>query len=486
MPIPVTITQDVFSNRANATLYVMQGCKAAYEAADYWKEFKEIVEINDDNEPSEIEVTDISKIDNVIYIEETEVRTGTQATISLKMKNTTGIRGFQFDLYLPEGVTVVKSPKGKIQGALSNGRLPDEDEHTLTLSEQSDGSIRFLCSSQYEETFTGTDGEIATLQVNVADDMEDGDYAIQLKDVKLTENDISKFYLTDLVTQKLVVSTFIVGDISGDGKVDVSDYTGVANYIHGNTPTGFNAMAADVNTDNVIDVLDYTGIANIIHTGSVHGTNHARLVLSPNNSPLEVTDISNINNVIYITPFIATAGSEEYSISISMKNTADIRGFQFDLYLPEGVTAVKSAKGRIQGTLNAERLPEEDEHELTLSEQSDGAIRFLCSSLYEDTFTGNDGEIATLKVKVDSNMPTGDYGIMLKDVKLTENDISIYYLTERVNTTMTIDGETTGISHSKHDTTTNNLWYTLDGRKIDKMPTTKGVYVRNSHKAVIK
>jgi hypothetical protein len=50
MPIPVTITQGVFSNRANATLYVKQGCKAAYMAADYWKEFKEIIEIGSDDE----------------------------------------------------------------------------------------------------------------------------------------------------------------------------------------------------------------------------------------------------------------------------------------------------------------------------------------------------------------------------------------------------------------------------------------------------
>ena len=33
----------------NATLYVPKGSKAAYEAADYWKAFKEIVEIEDEN-----------------------------------------------------------------------------------------------------------------------------------------------------------------------------------------------------------------------------------------------------------------------------------------------------------------------------------------------------------------------------------------------------------------------------------------------------
>ena len=46
---PVDITSDVFTNRANATLYVPQGCIAAYKAADYWKEFKEIKEIQEGN-----------------------------------------------------------------------------------------------------------------------------------------------------------------------------------------------------------------------------------------------------------------------------------------------------------------------------------------------------------------------------------------------------------------------------------------------------
>ena len=61
------------------------------------------------------------------------------------------------------------------------------------------------------------------------------------------------------------------GDINGDGKVDVSDYIGVANHIHGKTPEGFNAAAADVDKSGSIDVSDYIGIANIIHTGSPFG-----------------------------------------------------------------------------------------------------------------------------------------------------------------------------------------------------------------------
>jgi len=44
-PTPVFIYGNEFPNRANATLYVPAGSKAAYEAADNWKDFKEIVEM---------------------------------------------------------------------------------------------------------------------------------------------------------------------------------------------------------------------------------------------------------------------------------------------------------------------------------------------------------------------------------------------------------------------------------------------------------
>ena len=45
--IPIAIPEDAFPTRANVKLYVPKGSKEAYEAADYWKEFKEIVEIGD-------------------------------------------------------------------------------------------------------------------------------------------------------------------------------------------------------------------------------------------------------------------------------------------------------------------------------------------------------------------------------------------------------------------------------------------------------
>ena len=282
METPLSIDYYTFTNKANATLYVPYGCKDAYKEANYWKGFKEIVEM-----PKPVEATDITQLDNIIYMEDTEVRCGAQATLSLRMKNSAPIRGFQFDLYLPEGVTVAKSSKGRILGQLSPGRLPDEDEHELTFSERSDGAIRFLCGTQYDEVFTGNEGEIATLTVNIAETLLDGDYPIQLKNMVLNETDISRFYETDLVQSKLNITSYLPGDISGDGIVNVLDYTGVANHIHGATPTGFVVKAADVDENGVVDVRDYTGVANIIHTGNITGAAASRANKAKKNTDMK-------------------------------------------------------------------------------------------------------------------------------------------------------------------------------------------------------
>ena len=175
-----------------ATLYVPKGTKVLYQNAGGWKNFQNIQEIGG-SEPIE-EDTDISQLDNVIYLETTEVHAGTKDTLSFRMKNSAAIRAFQFDLYLPEGITAAKNSKGKIIGALSNGRLPEDDELKLTIQEQANGSIRFQCNSEYDETFTGNEGVILTLTVNIADDVVNSEYPVVMKDMCLTEIDTSKYY----------------------------------------------------------------------------------------------------------------------------------------------------------------------------------------------------------------------------------------------------------------------------------------------------
>lgn len=374
--------------------------------------------------------TDISQLDNIIYLEKTESLAGSNVTLPFQMKNSAAIRGFQFDLYLPDGVTAVKNAKGRIQGALSSGRLPEDDEHTLTIQEQPDGAIRFLCNSLYDETFTGSDGEIATLQIKIADNMEDGDYPIVIKNMKLTETNISNFYETDYLKSTLSITSYMLGDVNSDTMIDILDYTGVANHIVGIAQDVFVEKAADVDNSGQIDVADYTGIANLIMTGNVYGTSNN---VKPESGRRKAADYGDNYIIVQDTSMpITDARGAEVELSLCMKNSAPIRGFQFDMYLPEGFTVVKNAKGRISASLTRARLADDDEHTLTVQEQADGAIRFLCSSLYDETFSGSDGEIATVKVKIAENIAAGNYRILLRNMKLTETNISNYYEADNV------------------------------------------------------
>ena len=61
MTNPVAMTSEVFPNRANSILYVPKGSRSAYKAANYWKEFKNIVEL-ENGEPAKCETPTITII----------------------------------------------------------------------------------------------------------------------------------------------------------------------------------------------------------------------------------------------------------------------------------------------------------------------------------------------------------------------------------------------------------------------------------------
>ena len=435
----IPAVEDLGVDYRKVKLYVPKGTKAAYQAVSPWNGFGTIIEY--EKQLDDLTVTDVSAIDNVISMEPFEATKGRETTVSLKMKNTAAIRGFQFDMQLPLGVTVVKNENNRLDCSLNSQRLPENSAHTLTVNELEDGSVRFLCGSQYDETFTGTEGDILTVRLYVVEDMLDGLYRIVLKNVKLSETNIDNYYLTDSLLSTMTVINYTPGDISGDGEIDVSDYIGVANYIMGDTPAGFVAAAADVNKDQKVDVSDYIGIANMILYDNIYGqaVNAARSAVRRHAN----TDVSTLDNVIYISPLEA-ASNGETQVSIRMKNTVGIRGFQFDLYLPDGMTAVKDGNNRFVSSLSNGRKPAGDQHTLTLSKQPDGAIRFLCGSQYDETFTGTDGEIATLTISIDAGVAVGDYPVYLRNMKLTETDISKFYTTEEVETTVTVTGAADG------------------------------------------
>ncbi len=93
------------------------------------------------------------------YIEPITSKAGDEVQLPVVLAADQPVVGFQFDLILPEGVTVTYDEDGYENIFLSTARTT-ERKHTLTAQHQSDGSWRILCYSSKNNTFEGGDGEV--------------------------------------------------------------------------------------------------------------------------------------------------------------------------------------------------------------------------------------------------------------------------------------------------------------------------------------
>lgn len=213
--------------------------------------------------------TDISKLTDVVYIDNVEAYAGSQLTLSVKMKNAVTAEGFSFDLYLPSGVTVAKDEDDFPIVELSKARTTAKKTNSFDAAFQSDGCLRVLAASTNGSAINGNDGEVCTVKVNIVSDMEPGGYPILLKNIAISDvNAVS--HRTEQVKLTLTIADYTPGDGNGDGVIDVSDFTATAHYLLGNAPTGFNVKAADANGDGVVDVADLTAVAHLILYGTVN------------------------------------------------------------------------------------------------------------------------------------------------------------------------------------------------------------------------
>ncbi len=154
--------------------------------------------------------TDVSTMDNVVYMEPVSLVAGTTQTLSIKMKNTVGIQTVQFDMVFPEGIRVALDEDGYEMFFLSTARTTARKMDSFSAVTLSDGHYRVLINSTKGETFDGTDGEIVQVTVNVAANAEIGDLPVVFKDIVLVDTG-SNGFRTDEVTT--IITVVAAGEI---------------------------------------------------------------------------------------------------------------------------------------------------------------------------------------------------------------------------------------------------------------------------------
>ena len=439
----MTINSYTFYYRHNATLYVPQGSKAAYEAADYWKEFKEIVEIK---KSSYLEVAD------------TVGFTGKQLVLPIELKNEDEIAGVQFKLTLPQGVSVALNSKNKLMFS----KTERDADHTLSGSKADDGTYTVLLYSADSEAITGSEGSIIDVTIDIDKEMKDGTYEIKLSDIVLSTTKAEKITTED-VTAQLEVKSYVLGDPNNDGSIDVVDITVVANYILGNNPENFIFAAADVDGDGTVDVNDIISIANIILYGN---TSNAKLSMAKASNHLaNTTTTSNSDSDGFTVKNVSVKKGGTVTVDFELTNAAhDFSGIQMDIELDNGLSFATKSNGKVSVTKGT-RLEDED---FTLSVAKQEGNNYRALGYYTDgsVIPEKSGTLFTLTLQADESLTDGKtFNCQLNNITLsTKNSEKIQQDAQTFTVTI---GDATGISNLFNEDGTPTFIYDLTGKRIE-------------------
>ena len=91
----------------------------------------------------------------------------TQLEIALESASTT-YTAFQFDLSLPEGMSIKKDGEGQLMVKLNANRMSD---HQIQVSETLSSTYRFLAYSMNNANISGSSGTLLTITLNAEDDI---------------------------------------------------------------------------------------------------------------------------------------------------------------------------------------------------------------------------------------------------------------------------------------------------------------------------
>lgn len=179
-------------------------------------------------------------------------------------------RDLQFDLTLPEGISLVEDA-GTILDAAAG--------HVVQYQAQADGSVRFVVvdalveegnptatsadAATYGKKFS--DGVLVEIPVLAAADFTGNPAVAHVTNLYIS-NDAGQNVSADPAAFDFNIIMNLLGDVNEDGDVDIQDIVTLISKIQKESPNPFNTGAADVYLDKSYDVQDVVGIVDIIQT----------------------------------------------------------------------------------------------------------------------------------------------------------------------------------------------------------------------------
>ena len=216
---------------------------------------------------------------------------------------------------------------------------------------------------------------------------------------------------------------FILGDVNGDGQVNIGDVTALINAVLSGTGD-IDVRAADVTGDGLITVADVTMLINMVLSGNtskslkaIHAQMVARFVGTSD---------------VLALPELAMRAGETRTIDVQLNNTEhNYSALQFELVLPEGLSLV-DVKGIDRGAAH--------DFYMKSSEVEENVYSIMGAALDMSVFAGSQGNVLRLTVEASSDFSNQGAELTLTNVVLVTAKSEPFYANDAMTTIKDVSG----------------------------------------------
>ena len=345
------------------------------------------------NGDTNLDVSFVASTD-YIAIPASAVSKGAEVVVPVELVNTTEVMGIECKVQIPEGFSVAK----KADGSLKVEQTERKADQTLTAAV--DGNVLTVKTSG-TQAYTGNTGAVFTIAIAPDEATAPADYVLKVTDVKFV-NATGVASRPDAKTT-LTLRDYVLGDVDSDQLVAINDAVIVMNHIVGADTPAFNAKAADMDGNGSVEINDAVLIMNTVvgteSTKSIKKTS----ATEPNADELTAADIE-----------ICQGGTA--MLSLDLANLDALTAAQFEITLPEGITAGKAEVG------------ERASRHMIKTNMVGNVLKVAMLSAESVDFEGSEGAILVLPLSADKTMPSGSYGISLRNVKMSDARGNLFIL----------------------------------------------------------
>ena len=337
------------------------------------------------NGDTNLDVSFVASTD-YIAIPASAVSKGAEVVVPVELVNTTEVMGIECKVQIPEGFSVAK----KADGSLKVEQTERKADQTLTAAV--DGNV-LTVKTNGTQAYTGNTGAVFTIAIAPDEATAPADYVLKVTDVKFV-NATGIASRPDAKTT-LTLRDYVLGDVDSDQLVAINDAVIVMNHIVGADTPAFNAKAADMDGNGSVEINDAVLIMNTVvgteSTKSIKKTS----ATEPNADELTAADIE-----------ICQGGTA--MLSLDLANLDALTAAQFEITLPEGITVGKAEAG------------ERASRHMIKTNRVGNVLKVAMLSAESADFEGSEGAILVLPLSADKTMPSGSYGISLRNVKMSD------------------------------------------------------------------